>query len=132
MDSLCKKFKVPNDIRIMIEEINHKKNTKDLINEFNNIYPTYWRERFRNYEKKYLSILNLNYNNNTKNNKKRINKLKILKQTNLFHPDKNYNNFMILYNHHHKIFNNTYKYTGFYFPTIIIIKTNGKFEMNFI
>ena len=50
MDSLCKKFKVPNDIRIMIEEINHKKNTKDLINEFNNIYPTYWRERFRNYE----------------------------------------------------------------------------------
>ena len=64
MDSLCKEFKVPNDIRIMIEEINHKMNTNDLINEFNNIYPTYWREKFRNYEIKYLSFLTFNYNNN--------------------------------------------------------------------
>ena len=132
MDSLCKKFNLPNDIRIMIEEINHKKNTKDLINEFHNIYPTYWREKFKSYEKKYLSFLTFNYNNNKKNNKKRINKLKILKQQNLFHPDKNYNNFMILYNNHHMVFNHTYKYTGFYFPNVIIIKNNGKFEMNFI
>jgi|TARA_B110000259_G_scaffold143937_1_gene162103 hypothetical protein len=132
MDSLCKKFKVPTDILLIIERINHKKNTKDLIHEFNNIYSPYWREKFRNYEKKYLSFLTFNYNNNTQNNKKRINKLKILKQQNLFHIDKNYNNFMTLYNGHHMVFNNTYKYIGFYFSTIIIIKNNGKFEMNFI
>jgi hypothetical protein len=132
MDSLCKKFNVPTDILLIIERINHKKDTNDLINEFNNIYKSYWREKFRNYEKKYLSFLTFNYNNNNKNNKQKINKLKILKQQNLFHLDKNYNNFMILYNDHHMVFNNTYKYIGFYFPTIIIINNNGKFEMNFI
>ena len=84
MDSLCKKFQVPNDILLMIEEINHKKNTNDLINEFNNIYQTYWRENFRNYEITYLLFLNLTYNNTINKIKK---KYKFVKKPNLFHED---------------------------------------------
>ena len=124
MDSLCKKFKVPNDIRIMIEEINHKKNTKDLINEFNNIYPTYWRERFRNYEITYLLFLNFTYNN-TINNRKKIYKFE--REKNLFKIDNNKYN--MIYNDHINIFDNIYKYISYYFQFIINIDNNGKFKI---
>ena len=124
MDSLCKKFKVPNDIRIMIEEINHKKNTKDLINEFNNIYPTYWRERFRNYEITYLLFLNFTYNN-TINNRKKIYKFE--REKNLFKIDNNKYN--MIYNDHINIFDNIYKYISYYFEFIINIDNNGKFKI---
>ena len=124
MDSLCKKFNLPNDIRIMIEEINHKKNTKDLINEFNNIYATYWRERFRNYEITYLLFLNFTYNN-TINNRKKIYKFE--REKNLFKIDNNKYN--MIYNDHINIFDNIYKYISYYFQFIINIDNNGKFKI---
>jgi hypothetical protein len=124
MDSLCKKFNLPNDIRIMIEEINHKKNTKDLINEFNNIYATYWRERFRNYEITYLLFLNFTYNN-TINNRKKIYKFE--RDKNLFKIDNNKYN--MIYNDHINIFDNIYQYISYYFEFIINIDNNGKFKI---
>jgi hypothetical protein len=108
----------------MIEEINHKKNTKDLINEFNNIYPTYWRERFRNYEITYLLFLNFTYNN-TINNRKKIYKFE--RDKNLFKIDNNKYN--MIYNDHINIFDNIYKYISYYFQFIINIDNNGKFKI---
>ena len=124
MDSLCKKFQVPNDILLMIEEINHKKNTKDLINEFNNIYQTYWRENFRNYEITYLLFLNFTYNN-TINNRKKIYKFE--REKNLFKIDNNKYN--MIYNDHINIFDNIYQYISYYFEFIINIDNNGKFKI---
>ena len=124
MNSLCKKFNLPNDIRVMIEEINHKRNTHNLIREFNNIYPTYWREKFRNYEIKYLLFLNLTYNNNINNIKK---KYKFERESNLFHGDNNKYN--MIYNHHDIIFNNRYEYISYYCEFIININNNGKFKI---
>jgi len=109
----------------MIEEINHKKNTKDLINEFNNIYATYWRERFRNYEITYLLFLNLTYNN-TINNRKKIYKFE--RDKNLFNIDNNKYN--MIYNDHINIFDNIYQYISYYFEFIININNNGKFKIN--
>ena len=129
MDSLCKKFNLPNDIRIMIEEINHKNNTKDLINEFNNIYATYWRKRFRNYEMTYLLFLNFTYNN-TINNRKKIYKFE--REKNLFKIDNikiDNNKYNMIYNDHINIFDNIYQYISYYFEFIINIDNNGKFKI---
>lgn len=132
MDSLCKKFNVPNDIRIMIEEINHKKNTYDLINEFNDKYNTMWEMKYSYYEKKYISLIDSNYDNNHLSNNKRKNILKKLRKKTLYHSDNNCYNFNLLYEPHFMVFNYTYKYIGFYYPYLLNIDNNSKYEMNYI
>ena len=48
-------YPLPNDICLMIEEINNKRIFKLILTELETKFQYYWREKFRNYENKFFS-----------------------------------------------------------------------------
>jgi len=49
------KYKLPQDIWLKIERINLVSDYSNVLNELKNIFPVYWREKFRNYENRFFS-----------------------------------------------------------------------------
>ena len=119
------------DLCEKIYKINHKIYTNELIKQFNILFELYWKEKFYNNERKYISLLHNNFNKRkhlkqSKNLKERLNN-RLNKD--IFNNNLIFNSNYIIYNDHYNSFKNKKIYVGYYFPSIFILKNNGKLQI---